>query len=99
MEIVFPTVEKDSMLMKIRLANLALKIVKSVLKKNAYNVLITKLSSKTQTVLMIVQMDMLDQETPVSNVILKKTVKNAKLMIYVFAHNVTQVKYYTKENV
>jgi hypothetical protein len=99
MEIVFPTVEKDSMLMKIRLANPALKIVKSVLKKNAYNVLITKLSSKIQTVLIIVQMDMLDQEIPVSNVIHKKTVKNAKLMTYVSAHNVTQVKYYTKENV
>jgi hypothetical protein len=44
-------------------------------------------------------MDMLDQEIPVSNVIHKKTVKNAKLMTYVSAHNVTQVKYYTKENV
>jgi hypothetical protein len=48
---------------------------------------------------MIAPMDMLDLEILVLNAMLKKTVKNAKSMIYVFAHNVTQVKFYTKENV
>jgi hypothetical protein len=42
MENAFLTAEKVSMLMKKRIANLASKIVKSVLKTNAYNVSITK---------------------------------------------------------
>jgi hypothetical protein len=87
------------MLMKKRIAYLASKIAKSVQKTNVYNVSITKLSSKIPIVLTIVPMDMLDLEILVLNAMPKKTVKNAKSMIYVFAHNVTQVKFYTKENV
>jgi len=85
--------------MKKRIAYLASKIAKSVQKTNVYNVSITKLSSKIPIVLTIVPMDMLYLEILVLNAMPKKTVKNAKSMIYVFAHNVTQVKFYTKENV